>query len=148
MKTDTPSARSSRNTASRQSIINLILAALILGMVNYVAFKHYTHKDLSQSQFYTLSPKTIDVLKNLGHDLQLNAWLQYERWKVPIYIAGQNSDTTVAFQITYFPKMHALPLHLDSYNGSPHSPHLSGQQNGEINAVGLDSSIRAAVPDA
>lgn len=75
MKTDTPSARSSRNIASRQSIINLILAALILVMVNYVAFKHYTHKDLSQSQFYTLSPKTKDVLKELDSPISVYTFL-------------------------------------------------------------------------
>ena len=34
-------------------------------MINYVGFKHYNHKDLSQSQFYTLSPKTVDILNNL-----------------------------------------------------------------------------------
>ena len=34
-------------------------------MINYVGFKHYTHQDLSQSQFYTLSPKTVEVLKKL-----------------------------------------------------------------------------------
>jgi len=69
MKSDTdtpsPSARSSRHSASWHSLIKLIAAAFILVMVNYVGFKHYTHKDLSQSQFYTLSPKTVDVLKNL-----------------------------------------------------------------------------------
>ena len=75
MKTDTPSARSSRNSASRQSIINLILAALILGMINYVAFKHYKHKDLSQSQFYTLSPKTRDILKELDSPVSVYTFL-------------------------------------------------------------------------
>ena len=75
MKNDTPSARSSRHSASRQSIINLILAAFIIGMINYVAFKHYTHKDLSQSQFYTLSPKTIDILKQLDSPISVYTFL-------------------------------------------------------------------------
>jgi len=75
MKTDTPSARSSRQSASRQSIIKLVLAALILGMVNYVGFKHYTHKDLSSSQFYTLSDKTVEVLKKLDSPITIYTFL-------------------------------------------------------------------------
>jgi ABC-type uncharacterized transport system involved in gliding motility auxiliary subunit len=62
MKSDTPSARSSRHSASLHSFVKLVLALLILAMVNYVGFKHYTHKDLSESQFYTLSDKTREVL--------------------------------------------------------------------------------------
>jgi gliding motility-associatede transport system auxiliary component len=75
MKTDTPSARSSRQSASWHSLAKLLLAALILVMVNYVGFRHYTHKDLSQSQFYTLSPKTIDVLKNLDSPITAYTFL-------------------------------------------------------------------------
>ena len=44
-------------------------------MVNYVGFKHYTHKDLSQSQFYTLSPKTKDVLKELDSPISVYTFL-------------------------------------------------------------------------
>jgi ABC-type uncharacterized transport system involved in gliding motility auxiliary subunit len=75
MNTDTPSARISRRSASRQGIINLILAVLIVGMINYVGFKHYKHKDLSAAQFYTLSPKTIDVLKSLDSPLTIYTFL-------------------------------------------------------------------------
>ena len=64
----------------------------------------------------------VDVLKKLGHNLSLDAWLQYERWKAPVFtIANANplnvvgpalyhpdaqSDTTVAAQITWYPKLH------------------------------------------
>jgi ABC-type uncharacterized transport system involved in gliding motility auxiliary subunit len=75
MKSDTPSARSSRHSASLHSIVKLILAALILVMVNYYAFKHYTHKDLSESQFYTLSPKTVDVLQKLDSPITAYTFL-------------------------------------------------------------------------
>ena len=55
----------------------------------------------------------VDVLKNLGHNLQLDAWLQYERWKAPIYKPGQQTDTTIAVQFTWYPKLHtnALLIH-------------------------------------
>jgi ABC-type uncharacterized transport system involved in gliding motility auxiliary subunit len=75
MKSDTPSARSSRRSAGRQSIINLVLAILIVGMVNYVGFKHYTHKDLSEAQYYTLSPKTLDVLQQLDSPITVYTFL-------------------------------------------------------------------------
>jgi len=61
----TPSARSSRRAASRTSAANLVLIVLLLLMVNYLGFKYYAHKDLSSSQFYALSPKTKDILRNL-----------------------------------------------------------------------------------
>ena len=65
MKTDPASSRSSRRSAGIQSIFTLVLFALILLIINYLGFKHYAHRDLTQSQFYTLSPKTIDILKKL-----------------------------------------------------------------------------------
>ena len=75
MKSDTPSARTSRRSAGLHSILNLILAALILVMINYVGFKHYTHKDLPESQFYTLSEKTVDVLKKLDSPITVYTFL-------------------------------------------------------------------------
>jgi ABC-type uncharacterized transport system involved in gliding motility auxiliary subunit len=75
MKSDTPSARSSRHSAGWHSLVKLVAAVLILVMVNYVGFKHYTHKDLSQSQFYTLSPKTVDVLRNLDSPITAYTFL-------------------------------------------------------------------------
>src|SRR5271163_4196207 len=75
MNTDTPSARSSRHSASLHSILKLILAAFILAMINYFGFKHYTHKDLSESQFYALSPKTLDVLEKLDSPINVYTFL-------------------------------------------------------------------------
>ena len=75
MKSDTSSARFSRRSASRQSIINLLLFGLIVVLINYMGFKHYVHRDLSQSQFYTLSPKTEDVLKKLDSPVHVYTFL-------------------------------------------------------------------------
>jgi len=87
MKSDTPSARSSRRSAGLHSIVNLILAAFIVVMINYVGFKHYTHKDLSQSQFYTLSQKTVDVLKKLDSPVNVYTFLDERN-------AGQSQEIT------------------------------------------------------
>ncbi len=75
MKSDTPSARSSRRSAGLHSIVKLVLAAAILVMINYAGFKHYSHKDLSESQFYTLSPKTKEVLKKLDSPITVYTFL-------------------------------------------------------------------------
>lgn len=75
MNSDTPSARSSRHSAGLHSIAKLVLAALILAMINYAGFKHYIHQDLSESQFYALSPKTLEVLKKLDSPINVYTFL-------------------------------------------------------------------------
>lgn len=49
---------------------------------------------------------TVNVLKRIRPQLEANAWVQYERWKAPIYKAGQQSNTAVAVQLTWYPKLH------------------------------------------
>jgi ABC-type uncharacterized transport system involved in gliding motility auxiliary subunit len=65
MKPDSASSRSSRRSASLHGWVTLLLFALILVMINYLGAKYYEHADLSKSQFYTLSPKTVDLLTHL-----------------------------------------------------------------------------------
>ncbi|QMV19106.1 capsule assembly Wzi family protein [Granulicella sp. 5B5] len=57
----------------------------------------------TQNQF------TVNVVKRLRKDIEMNAWLQYEGWKAPIYVPGNglNKDTTVSFQFTWFPELHS-----------------------------------------
>jgi len=87
MNSDTPSARSSRHTAGLHSIAKLVLAGLILLMINYVAFKYYVHKDLSQSQFYTLSDKTREVLGKLDAPVTIYTFLNEQN-------VGQTDEVT------------------------------------------------------
>ncbi len=42
------------------------------------------------------------VVKWVRRDFELRGWVQYERWKAPIYEPGLQSDTTTAFQVTWF----------------------------------------------
>jgi hypothetical protein len=51
----------------------------------------------------------VDFLKHLGHNLTLDAWVQYERWKAPIYKTGQQTDTAIAAQFTWYPGLRTLP---------------------------------------
>ncbi len=45
------------------------------------------------------------VVKRFHQDIELNASVQYEAWKAPIYLTGRQSDTTAAFQVTWFPRL-------------------------------------------
>jgi hypothetical protein len=49
----------------------------------------------------------VDVVKRFHKDIELNASVQYEGWKAPIYIPGNGlqKNVTVAFQATWFPKL-------------------------------------------
>jgi hypothetical protein len=52
----------------------------------------------------------VSVVKRIGRDYELNAYAQYEGWKAPIYQSGLQKDTTIAGQITWFPKLHTKDL--------------------------------------
>jgi len=49
------------------------------------------------------------VVKRFGKDVELNAWVQYEGWKAPVYKPGLQKDTSVAVQLTWYPKLHNYP---------------------------------------
>ena len=52
------------------------------------------------------------VVKRLHHDdVELNAWFQYERWKAPIYLPGQQANATTAVQLTFFPGLKKAGTH-------------------------------------
>lgn len=44
----------------------------------------------------------LQLIKRLRTDIELRAWLQYERWKAPLNKTGLQSDTTASFQVTWF----------------------------------------------
>ena len=50
------------------------------------------------------------VVKRFGKDIELNAWVQYERWKAPVYKTGAQSNAIEAFQLTWYPKLHTEPM--------------------------------------
>src|ERR1700722_13530538 len=49
----------------------------------------------------------VDAVKRLGKnkDIEVEGWVQYERWKAPIYMAGQQNDTVAAGQVTWYPRL-------------------------------------------
>ena len=48
-----------------------------------------------------------EVVKRLRPNLEMDAWVQYEGWKAPIYLPGNqlNKDVSIAGQFTYYPKL-------------------------------------------
>jgi hypothetical protein len=48
---------------------------------------------------------SIGAVKRIRRDVELQSSLQYERWKAPIYRPGQQQDTALALQVTWFPKL-------------------------------------------
>ncbi len=63
--------------------------------------KDFIVQGTTQNQFKA------QVVKRLTRDVELNSWVQYERWKAPLYKTGLQSDTTFAFQMTWFPQLHS-----------------------------------------
>ncbi len=49
------------------------------------------------------------VVKRFGKETELNAWVQYEGWKAPAYKSGLQKDTSVAAQLTWYPKLRNYP---------------------------------------
>ena len=49
----------------------------------------------------------VNAVKRLGKDVEVNAWVQYERWKAPYLVFGDTSaqnNTTISVQLTYYPR--------------------------------------------
>ena len=80
----------------------------------------YMHKKTSKDFIpggTTQNQFMVDVVKRLRRDVELNAWLQYEGWKAPIYMVNGgaggnplNQNTTVAAQLTWYPRLHTTPV--------------------------------------
>jgi hypothetical protein len=74
-----------------------------LEYLNKKTAKDFVPGGTTQNQFKA------SVVKRVGHDLEVNAWVQYEGWKAPAYKAGLQKDTSVAVQLTWYPKLHNYP---------------------------------------
>ncbi len=65
------SSRSSRSQANWHNFVSVVLGFAILLMVNYLSFRYYVRKDWSETHFYELSPKTIQILKSLDAPVKI-----------------------------------------------------------------------------
>jgi len=86
--------------------------------LNKKTAKDFIPGGTTQNQF------KVDVVKRIHRDIELNAWVQFERWKAPVpaaayttplvivgpplYLPNAQNDTVIAAQITWYPKLHVL----------------------------------------
>jgi hypothetical protein len=55
------------------------------------------------SRWHNQNGIQISAIKRVHKDFEVQSWLQYERWKAPVYKTGLQSNTGIAVQITWFP---------------------------------------------
>lgn len=48
---------------------------------------------------------TVKAVKRLRPDLEVDGWLQFERWNAPVYKTGTQSDVTTNVQLTWHPQL-------------------------------------------
>lgn len=68
---------------------------------NAKAAKDFVPMGTTQNDF------AVNAVKRLGKDVEVNAWVQYERWKAPFLLNGDTSaqnDTSIAVQFTLYPR--------------------------------------------
>jgi hypothetical protein len=51
----------------------------------------------------TLNDINFQVVKRIGKDFEINGNFDYEHWKAPVYLPGQQTVTTTTIQLTWFP---------------------------------------------
>ncbi|HEY4358984.1 MAG TPA: capsule assembly Wzi family protein [Acidobacteriaceae bacterium] len=74
----------------------------------------YMHKKILTDfipQGTTQNHLKVDLEKRLRKDIELNAWVQWEGWKAPVYKSGLQNDFVVAGQVTFYPKLHNSASH-------------------------------------
>ena len=56
----------------------------------------------TQNQF------SVEVVKRIRQDIEVDAWFQHEGWKAPIYLPGQQTNNAFTAQLTWFPKLKTI----------------------------------------
>lgn len=64
-------ARPSRLAIGTSVTLTLVFAGIITGFINYFASRHYKTLDLSGSDYFTLSDKTVNVVKGLKEPVEM-----------------------------------------------------------------------------
>ncbi len=67
-----------KNRSKLKSIVAVFLAFIVALMVGYLALRNPVRVDVSDSKYYQLSEKTIQLLDGLDHDVQVTVFFQEE----------------------------------------------------------------------
>src|SRR5664280_513779 len=57
--------------AASSATAGIVLAVALVGMVNWLGYRHYSRGDWTSSKLYTLSEKSLNVLKGLTKDVRV-----------------------------------------------------------------------------
>ena len=55
--------------------VSLLLLAIVLGLANYLAARHYRRGDWTRAQVFSISDKTVQVLRALDKDVKITAFM-------------------------------------------------------------------------
>jgi hypothetical protein len=65
--------------------------------------KDFIQYGTTQNQF------RVSAVKRFSPDVEMKSFVQYEGWKAPVYKTGHQSNTTLSFQLTWYPKLRRYP---------------------------------------
>lgn len=68
--------RSRKFVISLNTLLIILIAAVIVVMVNYLSIRHYKRIDLTENQYYSLSDKTIELLKTIKEPITCIVFFQ------------------------------------------------------------------------
>ncbi len=77
---------------------------------DFIQVEYLTKKQAKDFIVYgtTQNQVKVEFVKHFRHDLEADAWLQYERWKAPIYLTGGQNDVVGAVQLTWWPRLRTM----------------------------------------
>jgi ABC-type uncharacterized transport system involved in gliding motility auxiliary subunit len=63
--------RKDRVLSTSSSVVAIVLTAALLVMVNWLGYRHYTRADWTKTKLYSLSEKTLNVLKSVKDEVKV-----------------------------------------------------------------------------
>ncbi len=57
-------------------LVSSLVFVAVLGLLNYISVRHHHRFDLTEQGVYSLSPQSVNVVKNLNEDLQIQAFVE------------------------------------------------------------------------
>lgn len=76
IKAATPSMRKRRWMISTNLLVQIVAAVALVGMVNWLVWRHYVRFDWTKTSYYALSDKTKQVIENLSAPIKIIVFLQ------------------------------------------------------------------------
>ena len=77
---------------------------LQVGLRNQKAAKDFVHTYPGAEYGTTLNDISFQAVKRIGRDFEINGTFNYEQYKAPIYLPGQQTVTTTNIQLTWYPE--------------------------------------------